>query len=105
MVDQHSDGFLEAIRCCRAALGQLCGPRTVETKPAFTFKMEEHVRLVVLEHLRDELGVHVLRVDFLEAQSSVTKADQFAQQWAHVKGFVQDRHGLIKFLLRHVRKL
>jgi hypothetical protein len=27
--------------------------------------MEQHVRLVVLEHLSDELDVHVLHVDFL----------------------------------------
>jgi hypothetical protein len=28
--------------------------------------MEEHVGLVVLEHLGDELDVHVLDVDFLK---------------------------------------
>jgi len=33
----------------------------------YTFEMEEHVRLVILEHLRDQLDVHVLDVDLLEA--------------------------------------
>ena len=30
-----------------------------------TFQVEEDVRLVVLEHLRDELDVHVLDIDLL----------------------------------------
>ena len=30
-----------------------------------TLKVEEHVGLVVLEHLGDELNVHVLDVDLL----------------------------------------
>ena len=30
-----------------------------------TFKMEQNIRLVVLEHLRHELNIHVLDVDFL----------------------------------------
>jgi hypothetical protein len=33
--------------------------------PPPTLKMEQHVRLVVLEHLSHELDVHVLDVDFL----------------------------------------
>ncbi len=31
-----------------------------------TFEVEEHVRLVVLEHLCDELDIHVLDVDLLK---------------------------------------
>lgn len=31
----------------------------------YTFKVEENIRLVVLEHLRDKLNIHVLDVDFL----------------------------------------
>ena len=30
-----------------------------------TFKVEENIRLVVLEHLRDQLDIHVLDVDLL----------------------------------------
>lgn len=33
--------------------------------PRQTFKMKEDVRLVILEHLRDQLDVHVLYVDLL----------------------------------------
>lgn len=31
-----------------------------------TFEMEEHIGLVVFEHLRDEFRIHVGEVDFLE---------------------------------------
>lgn len=31
-----------------------------------TFEMEQDIGLVILEHLRHKLGVHVLDVDFLE---------------------------------------
>lgn len=31
----------------------------------YTFKVEEDIRLVVLEHLRHKLNIHVLDVDFL----------------------------------------
>jgi hypothetical protein len=32
-----------------------------------TFKMEEDIGLVVLEHLGDQLDVHILNVDLLDA--------------------------------------
>jgi len=31
-----------------------------------TFKMKQHIRLVVLEHLRYKLRVHICEVDFLQ---------------------------------------
>lgn len=31
-----------------------------------TFQMEEHVRLIVLEHLSNKLNIHILDVDFLQ---------------------------------------
>jgi hypothetical protein len=34
-------------------------------KEARTFQMKENVRLIVLEHLRDEFDVHVLDIDLL----------------------------------------
>ena len=30
-----------------------------------TFKMEQHIRLIVLEHLRHQFDIHVLDIDFL----------------------------------------
>lgn len=43
----------------------------VETETGFvgnlhTFKMEKNIRLIVLEHLRHKLNVHILDVDFLQ---------------------------------------
>lgn len=30
-----------------------------------TFKMEEHIRTIILEHLCGKLNIHVLNIDFL----------------------------------------
>jgi hypothetical protein len=34
-----------------------------------TFKMEENIRLIVFEHLRHKLDVHILDIDFLQRVS------------------------------------
>lgn len=35
-----------------------------------TFQMEQHIRLIILKHLSDELDIHVLDVYFLAARLS-----------------------------------
>lgn len=50
----------QAVRGCKSCQRSHVGGGTEPT-----FKMEEHVRLIVLEHLCDQLDVHVLDVDFL----------------------------------------
>ena len=43
----------------------LCPPAIIRSGALLTFEIEEHVRLVVLPHLRHQLRVHVLCIDFL----------------------------------------
>lgn len=66
-----------------------------------TFEMEQHVRLVILEHLRDELSVHVLSVDFLPSASIPTSIhpSNSSHSESYVKRFIQDHHSLIELLL------
>lgn len=63
--------------------------------------MEEHVRLIVLEHLSDKLDVHILDVDFLCKWSK-----QWAQEYAsscpvaYIETLVQYDDGFIQLFLR-----
>jgi hypothetical protein len=42
-----------------------CENERSQSMDRLTFQVEQHVRLVVLEHLRYELDVHVLHIDLL----------------------------------------
>lgn len=46
-----------------------------------TFKMEEHVRPVVLEHLSNQLHVHVLNVDLLVQPASAAREKCLLNDW------------------------
>ena len=67
--------------------------------------MKEHVGLVVLEHLRDELDVHVLDVDVL-VPSEVRHTSQVPaahRRWEfYLKTLVHNHHGFVQFLLQTV---
>jgi hypothetical protein len=30
-----------------------------------TFQMEQHIRLIILKHLRDQFYIHIMNIDFL----------------------------------------
>ena len=40
-------------------------PAKIESE-VHTFEVKEHIWLIVLEHLRNQLHIHVLNVDFLD---------------------------------------
>jgi hypothetical protein len=50
--------------------------------------MEKHVRLIVLEHLGNQLDVHVLDVDFLENVKHHWQAENCIQS-SYLKALVQ----------------
>ncbi len=60
--------------------------------------MEEYVRLVVLEHLGNQLDVHILDVDFLRIIRYFLDQKDFIR-FSYLKTFVQEHDGLIEFLL------
>lgn len=65
-----------------------------------TFQMEEHVGLVVLEHLRHQFHVHVLDVDLLSRRQSVHQRDAHHHyDETNLKALVHDHDGFIEFFL------
>ena len=68
--------------------------------PSPTFKMEQHVRLVVLEHLSHELDVHVLNVDFLRYVMSCV-SQLFSHKHSYLKALVQDHNSFVQLLLQY----
>jgi hypothetical protein len=60
--------------------------------------MEEYVRLVVLEHLGNQLDVHILDVDFLRIIRYFLNHKGFIRL-SYLKTFIQKHDGLIEFLL------
>jgi len=64
-VDHHK-GFL------RLSVAEFRSSIAFGKSPAatLTFEVKQHVRLIFFEHLRHELHVHILYVDFLEIFSS-----------------------------------
>ena len=60
--------------------------------------MEEYVRLVVLEHLGNQLNVHILDVDFLRIIRCFLSQKGFIR-FSYLKTFIQKHDGLIEFLL------
>lgn len=96
-----SNGLLKTIRRCRTSVpsAENFPPPQNPPPPPPTFEMKQHVRLVILKHLRHELGVHVLRVDILPQRQPSSIHTQFI--CTYVKRFIQDHHSLIEFLLPH----
>ena len=64
--------------------------------------MEQHVRLVVLEHLRDELDVHVLHVDLLLFDQLYAPTHCVSNHYAYLETLVQHHDSFIELLL-HLR--
>jgi hypothetical protein len=48
--------------------------------------MEQHVGLVILEHLRDQLDIHILDVDFL--RTMLSSSSQFLCSWLYTCKFL-----------------
>ena len=67
--------------------------------------MEQHVRLVVLEHLSDELDIHVLNVDFLRYVVSCMSIDRRMNNPSYLKTLVQDHHSLVQLFLHDYVRL
>lgn len=40
-------------------------PLNTRSQSQLTFQVEEHIRLVVFEHLGDKLDIHIVNIDFL----------------------------------------
>jgi hypothetical protein len=57
-----SNWFFEILSGCKLSAKPMLSPLPF----SHTFKVEEHIGLVVLEHLSDQLHIHVLNVHLLE---------------------------------------
>jgi hypothetical protein len=68
-------------------------------KIKLAFEMEQHIGLVILEHLGDELDVHVLDVDFLPG-CELRAAVVGALMDSYLETLVQHHDGLVELLLR-----
>ena len=64
----------------------------------YTFEVEENIGLVVLEHLRHKLNIHVLDVDFLWSRVNTMIISMKAAQ-TYLETFVHDHNSFIEFLL------
>lgn len=64
-----------------------------------TFKVEENVRLVVLEHLCDQFNIHVLNVDLLYPLVNNSQDKINLKGLAYLEAFVHDHNSFIEFLL------
>ena len=62
-VTHTSDWRLEVLRLCCPSAPHVLDP--VLKQNQLTLEMKEHIRLIVLEHLSNQLNVHVLHVDLL----------------------------------------
>lgn len=60
--------------------------------------MEEDIRLVVLEHLRDQLDVHILYIDLLGTVVRCCRRKSFDSN-AHLETLVEHHHSLIQLFL------
>lgn len=60
--------------------------------------MEQNIRLVVLEHLRNQLNVHILDVDFLDLLVSIDDA-RSEHKDTHLQAFVEYHNCFIEFFL------
>jgi hypothetical protein len=69
----YSSRILQAVGCCHCQ----CRTHSWDPQNPDTFEMEQNVRLVVLEHLRNQLSVHVLNIDLLKVL--VQHHDSFIQ--------------------------
>jgi hypothetical protein len=60
--------------------------------------VEEHIGLVVLEHLGDKLDIHIVNIDFLlNVLVEVLVGHQ--ERATHLQALVQHHDGLVQFLL------
>ena len=50
---------------CRSLLWSVCDTQKLVTRFQLTLQVEEHVGLIVLEHLGNKLDVHVVDIDLL----------------------------------------
>jgi hypothetical protein len=63
--------------------------------------VEEHIGLVVLEHLGDKLDIHIVNIDFL-LDVLVEARVEGQEQATHLQALVQHHDGLVQFLLYSV---
>lgn len=87
--------FRLALRSLLTSLDETFGgSRSAESHyTILTLKMEEHVGAVILEHLGDQLDVHVLDVDFLPLSDDSTFN-------AYLKTPIKHQDCLVELLLR-----
>jgi hypothetical protein len=64
-----------------------------------TFQVEQHVRLVILEHLCYELDVHVLHVDLLLFDQLYAQLHRLNHHCAYLKTLVQHHDSFVELLL------
>jgi hypothetical protein len=61
--------------------------------------MEENIGLVVLEHLCDQLNVHILNVDLLYTLVNHGQDEIKMERRTYLEALIHDHNGLVQFLL------
>lgn len=84
----------------RSLSSSVCYAQDLVATFQLTFKVEENVRLIVFEHLGDQLNIHVVDIDFLFDVSD--NPWMLLTKPTHLQAFIQHHDGLVEFLLFYV---